>query len=362
MLFRSYSNGGAPPASPGGGDSLSARTLRAHTCVFFPSPGRLACGARADGPCCRAHLPQTTRTKRALIRHCYAAGDMMISEIAEFVSCDHRTVWAVVRNEGDDDLGEDQRYLDCEVGDIVNVEALGEMKPFVKKEPVEDDSALLKARAVNEEEYDSEAEVEDQCALPSRVLPVRAHSLLDIHPSSDTPPLRCKRQLSVESDVSMLSSLTSLADGEDVGTDVPMSASDIKHYILLKVCFNISYQSDSASASHAHFESASPGPSSTVYSNGTHGSPATSKLRASDGVVEAFMRSLGGPSDRLIQLFYEMEIDNAEHLDWLCTMQEDYWEDVKDYLLRNGVKLFHWLVVKKGLRDRAAALAASATP
>ena len=93
---------------------------------------------RADEPCCRAHLPQTTRTKRALIRHCYAAGDMMISEIAEFVSCDHRTVWAVVRNEGDDDLGEDQRYLDCEVGDIVNVEALGEMKPFVKKEPVEE--------------------------------------------------------------------------------------------------------------------------------------------------------------------------------------------------------------------------------
>lgn len=74
------------------------------------------------------------------------------------------------------------------------------------------------------------------------------------------------------------------------------------------------------------------------------------------------MRSLGGPSDRLIQLFYEMEIDNAEHLDWLCTMQEDYWDDVKDYLLRNGVKLFHWLVVKKGLRDRAAALAANGGP
>lgn len=79
----------------------------------------------------------------------------------------------------------------------------------------------------------------------------------------------------------------------------------------------------------------------------------------SDDAVETFVRSLGGPSEQLIQLFYEMEIDNAERLDWLCKMQEDYWTDVKDYLLRNGVKLFHWLVVKKGLRDRAAALPAN---
>ena len=73
--------------------------------------------------------------------------------------------------------------------------------------------------------------------------------------------------------------------------------------------------------------------------------------------MEAFIRSLAVPTEQFIQLFYEMEIDSAERVDWLCTQQEDYWADVKDYLLRNGVKLFHWLVIKKGLRDRAVALA-----
>ena len=104
-------------------------------------------------------------------------------------------------------------------------------------------------------------------------------------------------------------------------------------------------------------QSVSPGPSSTIFSSGSIGSPSTSKLK-SGAAVEAFVHSLGGPKDQLLQLFYEMEIDSAEHLDQLCTMPEDYWEDVKNYLLGHGVKLFHWLVVKKGLRDRARALAA----
>ena len=102
-------------------------------------------------------------------------------------------------------------------------------------------------------------------------------------------------------------------------------------------------------------ESASPPPSSTVYSIGTVGSPSTPRVK-SDEAVEIFLRGLGGPSDHLLQLFHEMEIDKAEHLDWLCQQQEDYWDDVKDYLLKKGVSLFHWLVVKKGLRERKAAM------
>lgn len=96
-----------------------------------------------------------------------------------------------------------------------------------------------------------------------------------------------------------------------------------------------------------------------MYSNDTGASPKTSKTKT-DGAVETFVYSLGGATEQLLHLFHEMDIDSAEHLDWLCQMQEDYWDEVKDYLLRNGVKLFHWLVVKKGLRDRAAALKAHA--
>jgi hypothetical protein len=105
-------------------------------------------------------------------------------------------------------------------------------------------------------------------------------------------------------------------------------------------------------------QSASPPLSSTVYSNGTDSSSSISRVK-SDQTIEVFIRSLGGPTDHLLQLFREMEIDSAEHLNWICQQQEDYWDDVKDYLLKKGVSLFHWLVVKKGLRERKASLAGS---
>lgn len=106
--------------------------------------------------------------------------------------------------------------------------------------------------------------------------------------------------------------------------------------------------------------SASPGPSSTAYSNDAVASPTVTR-RKSDPAVEEFIRSLRScPTELLLQLFREMEIDSAEHLDWLCSMPEDFWDDVKDYLLRRGVSLFHWLVIKKGFRDHAAAIAALA--
>lgn len=90
---------------------------------------------------------------------------MMISEIAEFVGCDHRTVWSVVRNEDGDNLEEDKRYLSCEMGDIVDVDAIKHIRPFIKREPMDDDdSAFLRSDyATDDEEYDSEAEVEDLC-------------------------------------------------------------------------------------------------------------------------------------------------------------------------------------------------------
>lgn len=106
--------------------------------------------------------------------------------------------------------------------------------------------------------------------------------------------------------------------------------------------------------------SASPPVSSTVYSNTVSRSPLTTRSKL-DSTVERFVRSLGGPSDQLVEIFCDTEIDSEERLNWLCLQEEDYWNDVKDYMLRKGVKLFHWLVVKKGLRDRAAALASART-
>ena len=92
---------------------------------------------------------------------------MMISEIAEFVGVyDHRTVWSVVKNEDGDDLEEDEMYLNGEVGDIINVDALGNIRPvIVKREEGDDGRILWPEQSVNgESSYDSEDEVESRCA------------------------------------------------------------------------------------------------------------------------------------------------------------------------------------------------------
>lgn len=110
-----------------------------------------------------------------------------------------------------------------------------------------------------------------------------------------------------------------------------------------------------SSGGPGRLQSFSTPPSSTIYSNGTNGSPLVSRTKYDDA-VEAFIGNLGGPTHQLLQLFHEMEIDNAEHLNWLCLQPEDFWDDVKDYMLRKGISLFHWLLVKKGLRERKAGL------
>lgn len=75
-----------------------------------------------------------------------------------------------------------------------------------------------------------------------------------------------------------------------------------------------------------------------------------------DSAVEEFLQGLLSPSGHLVQYFYEMEIDTEEHLDQLCRMDEGLWDEVKIYLLAKGVTLFRWLVIKKGMKERAARL------
>lgn len=142
----------------------SSRRLRAHTYVALPMPAPRNVGANTRFAR-RTQEPQTDRTQRALIRHCFKGGDMMISEIAEFVNTEPRTVWSVVRNEDGDDLEEDKAYLNCEKGYIVDVDALGELPPFVKREEDEEGQKLLRSRATvyGDNEYDSEDEIEHQC-------------------------------------------------------------------------------------------------------------------------------------------------------------------------------------------------------
>ncbi|GJE89484.1 hypothetical protein PsYK624_055850 [Phanerochaete sordida] len=234
---------------------------------------------------------------------------MEVAEIAQWVGVDRDTVWSVVRNEDGDDLAEDQIYLDGKRGHIINVDALKNIRPFVKGEPMDDDQWLRYGSSVSDDEYDSEEEIEMEYIRSSPVAAPRRHRR-----DEDAP-----------------------GDPEHMFEEVE----------------------ESSPGPEPSPSSASPPASSTVYSNTVPHSPLTTRTKM-DGAIATFVRGLGGgPSDQLLEVFCDMEIDSAERLDWLCQQEGDYWEDVKDYMLQKGVKLFHWLVVKKGLRERAAALAAS---
>ena len=284
---------------------------------------------------------------------------MMVSEIAEWVGVDRDTVWPVVRNEDGDDLDQDQSFLDGRQGTIINVDALKNIRPFVKGEPMDDDGWLRYGGSISEDEYDSEEEIEMQCMFTPLFLCVpKLRGLPDIQPPSDVAPHR-ERRMSSGSDDSM-SSLTSLEDEDAPGDPEHMvSPPALFMTLLVHIAYMLlQFEDVSEPESGPPHSSASPPVSSTVYSNTASRSPLAARTQ-SDGAIEAFVCSLGGPSEQLLELFYEMELDSAERLDWLCRQQEDYWNDVKEFMLRKGVKLFHWLVVKKGLRERAAALAAS---
>lgn len=78
--------------------------------------------------------------------------------------------------------------------------------------------------------------------------------------------------------------------------------------------------------------------------------------KTSDYAVETFLHGLESPSDHLLQYFFEMEIDSASNLDYVCRMEEGFLDEIKTHLLSKGVSLFRWLIIKKGFRQRAANL------
>ena len=71
--------------------------------------------------------------------------------------------------------------------------------------------------------------------------------------------------------------------------------------------------------------------------------------------VEAFLFSLKRPCAHVAYILRGYGLVSAEDLDALCRMQE-YWSEVGQYLLRQGVTPFEWLMIQEGLKARAARL------
>lgn len=80
----------------------------------------------------------------------------MVSEIAEYVGCDAAGVWFAVRNECDDNLSDDQAYVDGIKGDVINLETIDISDSEVRMEEMEVEEVDMKldAAVVSTDEED----------------------------------------------------------------------------------------------------------------------------------------------------------------------------------------------------------------
>ena len=72
----------------------------------------------------------------------------MVSEIAEYVGSDAATVWWAVRNEDDDNLDEDQAYVDGTRGEVVNFNSFDETQIDMWMEATEAEEVDMKLDVV----------------------------------------------------------------------------------------------------------------------------------------------------------------------------------------------------------------------
>lgn len=116
-----------------------------------------------------------------MIRQCYNQRVLSNKEIAEYCSCDVRDVYFAVKNESNDNLDEDQDYLDGKLGDIVNID------DFARA--LEGNGEDRDVFHVDEKiEMDMDAVVEDEPM--EEVASPRAESRAEAYPTpeSDAPP------------------------------------------------------------------------------------------------------------------------------------------------------------------------------
>ncbi|KAJ3558774.1 hypothetical protein NM688_g718 [Phlebia brevispora] len=305
-------------------------------------------------------LPKSTRTQRALIRRCYSQKTKIVAEIAEYAGCDATTVWYAVHNEANDDLSEDQAYIDGDMGDVIDFDALESPELDVKIDEMEAQEVDIK--------LDIAALLEEEDFIPDGH---EDHEAGRVQSREQGPHDTAHNSLSF-SRGSSLSSLTSLnSEDEDVGLDTstdsdPFLRADLVGHTEVPESVKtpiadpdrgIENTISSPLASGACDDDASLSwPTQASSSSSTLNVLSGSQPRELGFAVATFLNGLERPCGHLLPFFQEMEIDSAENLNILCGMDEDMWEEVKSYLLKKGMSLLQWLIVKRGLRDRAAAL------
>ncbi|OBZ79229.1 hypothetical protein A0H81_01391 [Grifola frondosa] len=87
-----------------------------------------------------------------------------------------------------------------------------------------------------------------------------------------------------------------------------------------------------------------------------HAQPSTSTVRPSDQgenecAVYKFLNSLSRPLGRHLLLFYECGLREADDIDALCLVREQ-WDTMREGMMEKGLNYLEWLVVRDGLNAR----------
>ena len=74
-----------------------------------------------------------------------------------------------------------------------------------------------------------------------------------------------------------------------------------------------------------------------------------------------FLDGLRRPCGHLLNAFQQMGIEEDQDIDTLCLMSNQHLDQVKGYLVENGMSQFLWVVIREGLKQRAERLSSQST-
>ncbi|KAJ3558773.1 hypothetical protein NM688_g719 [Phlebia brevispora] len=265
-------------------------------------------------------LPHATRTIRAMARQQHRERPADGQKIAKFLRCDRAAFYRAVVNCEGDDLGEDWAHVEGIIGELVNVDRLISEPPLsadydrhnmecidMKLDIVGDDDGILNGLS------DAGATIMEN--------------------EGNRPQSRRAASPDESDEEYLVAQLINAEEDSEDDTAEPVKIPPIV---------------PSAATEPCRPTEANPATATLVECHG-------SQPQEHGSAVAIFLGGLMRPCTQLLPYFQQMGINSGENLDDICVM-DGGWDEVKSYLLERGVTLYQWLIVRRGLRERASQL------
>ncbi|CCL98149.1 uncharacterized protein FIBRA_00143 [Fibroporia radiculosa] len=307
----------------------------------------------------RSRIPQISRTKSALIRDYWHSREYTVSQISEWLNCGPREVWYAIKNEANDNLSEDSRYLNGQLGDIINVDELP-----VRKRPITEPQVKLEELEVEQvdvklcNEYDgntSESEDTDEIEREQCLSSQSQDEQSQLNIMSPKPPPSYEEAAGPDASQVLFRAAPSRTSGADQRSAAAGRPHDGRPRLPLDPSSERVHPVVAATYASAFKGKGRELPPSVASKPSSATIPTIPTASTSQCQVSAFLSGLKRPQACLKDAFYEFGVKTDADLDVLCTLQ-DQWDVLKEFLMTRNVTIFQWMMVKNGLEARATHL------